>query len=111
MEIVPADRAEAAALRALHVATWERTYRGRASEAWYIQRLYGHPAHQGAGIGRSLLDASTDGLRRAGWHTATLWVLETDQRARGFYERLGWRRDGDRTIGPPTDIRYRLALR
>ena len=167
MEIVPADRAEAAELRALHVATWERTYRGRASEAWYreklaahaardwgklvrsqtargggvlttrcdgrlvalcqygptedqdhdpaqvgqIQRLYVHPAHQGAGIGRSLLDASTDHLRRAGWHTATLWVLETDQRARGFYERLGWSRDGDRTIGPPTDIRYRLALR
>jgi GNAT superfamily N-acetyltransferase len=49
-----------------------------------IQRLYVHPAHQGAGIGRSLLGASVDRLRHAGGQTATLRVLEVDQRARAF---------------------------
>ena len=167
MDIVSAEPDEARALRDLHVATWELTYRKHAGEAWYrerlaahaardwreivrsqtaggggvltarcdgrvvalcqygptedhdhdsaqvgqIQRLYVHPAHQGAGIGRSLLGASVDRLRHAGGQTATLWVLEVDERARAFYERLGWKRDGARSIGPPTDVRYRLALR
>jgi ribosomal protein S18 acetylase RimI-like enzyme len=167
VEIVPADRAQATALRDLHVIAWEVTYRDRASEAWYrerlaehavrdwgeivrsqavrgggvltarcdgrimalcqygptedhdhdaeqvghIHRLYVHPARQRTGIGRSLLTASVDRLRQDGAHTATLWVLETDQRARAFYERLGWKTDGTRKTHPPTDLRYRLSLR
>lgn len=75
-----------------------------------IQRLYVHPARQRSGIGRSLLSASVDRLRRRGAHTATLWVLETDQRAQAFYERLGWTPDGSRKTHPPTDLRYRLPL-
>lgn len=167
MEIVPADPAQATALRDLHLITWEATYRDRAREAWYgerlaahagrdwgeivraqdaqgggvltasregqivglcqygptedddhdpggvgqIHRLYVHPARQRAGVGRSLLTASVDRLRQGGAHTATLWVLETDQRARAFYERLGWKPDETRRTHPPTDLRYRLALR
>lgn len=166
VEIVPADPAQATALRDLHVITWEATYRNRASEAWYgerlaahavrdwgeivrsqaargggvltarcddgivglcqygptedhdhdpdqvgqVHRLYVHPARQRTGIGRSLLTASVDRLRRGGAHTATLWVLETDQRARAFYERLGWKSDGTLKTHPPTDLRYRLLL-
>jgi ribosomal protein S18 acetylase RimI-like enzyme len=166
VEILPADPAEATALRDLHLTTWEATYRDRAPEAWYgerlaahavrewgeilrsqaargggvltarcdrrivglcqygptedhdhdpdqvgqIQRLYVHPARQRTGIGRSLLTASVDRLRQRGAHTATLWALETDQRARAFYERLGWKPDGARRTHPPTDVRYRLAL-
>jgi ribosomal protein S18 acetylase RimI-like enzyme len=76
-----------------------------------IQRLYVHPARHRAGIGRSLLSASVDRLRQRGAHTATLWVLETDRGARAFYEGLGWTPDGARRTHPPTDLRYRLALR
>jgi ribosomal protein S18 acetylase RimI-like enzyme len=76
-----------------------------------IHRLYVHPARQRTGIGRSLLIASVGYLRESGAHTATLWVLETDQAARAFYERLGWQPDGTRQTHPPTDLRYRLPLR
>jgi ribosomal protein S18 acetylase RimI-like enzyme len=75
-----------------------------------IQRLYVHPHRQRAGIGRALLSAAIDRLRERGAGTATLWVLETDQRARAFYERLGWSSDGTRVMHPPMDVRYTLAL-
>ena len=75
-----------------------------------IQRLYVHPARQRTGVGRSLLTAAVDRLRQGGAHMATLWVLETDQGARAFYERLGWTSDETRKTGPPTDLRYRLPL-
>jgi ribosomal protein S18 acetylase RimI-like enzyme len=166
VEFVPANAAEAAALRDLHLFTWAVTYRERASEAWYperlaahavrdwaeivrsqaargggvltarcdgrivglcqygptedhdhdpeqvgqIHRLYVHPARQRTGIGRSLLTASVERLRQGGAHTAMLWVLETDQRAKAFYERLGWEPDGTRKTHPPTDVRYGLPL-
>jgi ribosomal protein S18 acetylase RimI-like enzyme len=76
-----------------------------------IQRLYVHPERQAIGIGRSLLTGSVDRIRRGGGHGATLWVLETDRRARAFYERLGWKPDGTRGTRPPTDVRYGLRLR
>ena len=76
-----------------------------------IHRLYVHPTRQRTGIGRLLLTASVDRLRQCGAHIATLWVLETDQRARAFYKRLGWKPDGTRKTHPPTDLRYRLPLR
>ena len=75
-----------------------------------IRRLYVRPERQRSGIGGSLLGASVDRLREHGLHTATLWALETDQRARAFYERHGWELDDGRTTQPPIDLRYRLQL-
>ena len=50
----------------------------------------------GTGAGRALL-VGAQGLLRARGHTrATLWVLESNERARRFYERNGWRWDGSR---------------
>jgi GNAT superfamily N-acetyltransferase len=80
-------------------------------EVGQVQRLYVHPARQRTGIGRALLGAAMDRLREAGSRTATLWVLETDARARAFYEALGWRPDGARTDQLPKDLRLRLPLR
>jgi dihydrofolate reductase/ribosomal protein S18 acetylase RimI-like enzyme len=74
----------------------------------HIRRLCVHPARQRAGVGRSLLTAAVECLRRGGAHAATLWVLETDERARAFYAALGWRPDGTRK---DPDLRYRLSLR
>jgi ribosomal protein S18 acetylase RimI-like enzyme len=76
-----------------------------------IHRLYVHPARQRAGVGRSLLAAAVTRLRESGANTATLWVLESDLRARSFYKRLGWKPDGARKIQPPTDLRYQLRIR
>jgi ribosomal protein S18 acetylase RimI-like enzyme len=80
----------------------------------HIHRLYVDPARQRTGIGRSLLTASTDRLRESGMSAATLWVLERDERARSFYERVGWKPDGKRKSEPMTDaitdLRYRVVL-
>ena len=48
----------------------------------------------GTGVGRDLLLRSTTTLGEKGFERATLWVLETNQRARRFYEREGWAWDG-----------------
>lgn len=51
----------------------------------------------GKGIGRALLARVTDEMRRAAFTRATLWVLETNHRARRFYDRAGWSWDGTRS--------------
>jgi ribosomal protein S18 acetylase RimI-like enzyme len=75
----------------------------------HVHRLYVLPAQQRSGVGRSLLSASVERLRQTGVHAETLWMLESDRRARAFYERMGWKPDGARTADP-TDLRYRLSL-
>jgi GNAT superfamily N-acetyltransferase len=63
-----------------------------------IGMLYVLPDHVGTGLGRRLLERALDGLGRGGAAPpATLWVLEANARGRGFYERMGWRPDGDRS--------------
>lgn len=46
------------------------------------------------GVGSALLEAGQVYLAQQGYALATLWVLETNQRARRFYERKGWAVDG-----------------
>jgi GNAT superfamily N-acetyltransferase len=48
----------------------------------------------GTGVGAELLELAVEALRSAGLDRATLWVLETNERARWFYERRGWTFDG-----------------
>jgi hypothetical protein len=57
-----------------------------------------------------------DGLRHDGFHTATLWVLESNARARRFYERRGWHVDGHEKMeefgdGIAREVRHRRAFR
>ena len=48
----------------------------------------------GRGVGRGLLDRAVEGMRSAGFTRASLWVLDSNERARRFYERAGWVWDG-----------------
>ena len=59
--------------------------------------LYLLPDHVGRGLGRALHDRALDALRGAGFDRATLWVLEANERGRGFYEHVGWAPDGVRS--------------
>ncbi len=56
--------------------------------------IYVHPEHWGAGIGRELIEAGEEELRRLGHRDAVLWVLDDNPRARRFYEIAGWAVDG-----------------
>jgi ribosomal protein S18 acetylase RimI-like enzyme len=59
-----------------------------------VYAIYLDPAAVGTGIGRALFSEGTRRLREAGFRRAFLWVLETNERARRFYERAGWSWDG-----------------
>lgn len=71
-----------------------------------IWALFIDPQHEGRGIGRALLAAACDVLRRAGHRTA---VLSTDPgtRADRFYRKAGWAAEGIDARGEQV---FRLAL-
>jgi ribosomal protein S18 acetylase RimI-like enzyme len=80
-----------------------------------LYAVYLEPERFGVGIGKALCDRALDDLRERGFRAATLWVLETNEGARRFYEREGWVADGLTTSERvdcemrPT-IRYRVEL-
>jgi GNAT superfamily N-acetyltransferase len=77
--------------------------------------LYADPARWGTGAGRALLAHVVSDLRGRGLAAVTLWVLDTNARARRFYEIAGFVADGgekSETFGGSTlrELRYLLAL-
>ncbi len=80
-----------------------------------VYAIYLEPGRLGAGVGRELFAHAVEDLRDRGFHVASLWVLETNERARRFYEIAGWKPDG--TVAServdcemrPT-VRYRVEL-
>lgn len=80
-----------------------------------VTGIYITPNAWGRGGGRQLMDAAQASLKAAGFMTATLWVLESNLRARVFYERAGWSPDGARKCDDRGDfvlleIRYTTTL-
>ena len=86
---------------------------GQTGELWAI---YLHPDAWGQGWGRQLMAAAVTGMADAGFSQAVLWVLDSNERARRFYQAAGWSPDGAAkgdTIGGAqvTEVRYRRSLR
>lgn len=85
-----------------------------------IFSIHVDPPRWGSGIGKRLLDHALDFLQSSGFSEATLWVVAGNDRARQFYEALGWHLDGlqrkeilavERQDGDEVDVvRYRLEL-
>jgi L-amino acid N-acyltransferase YncA len=80
-----------------------------------LESIYLVAGAAGTGAGSLLMQEAMDELRRKGFAGATLWVLETNQRARRFYERQGWSWDGSRSdhqieCGNRPIVRYRTPL-
>lgn len=79
------------------------TYAGPDEEpdAAVLHAIHVTPGRVGSGLGRLLLaDVEAWFGTHPEWHRATLWVLEGNTRARGFYEHHGWRPDGTTRIAP-----------
>ncbi|MGH2635057.1 MAG: GNAT family N-acetyltransferase [Actinomycetota bacterium] len=80
-----------------------------------LYAIYLEPDRVGTGLGRELFAHAVDDLRDRGFRTATLWVLQTNDRARRFYEVAGWKTDGQESSERvdcemrPT-VRYRVDL-
>jgi GNAT superfamily N-acetyltransferase len=67
------------------------------------------------GVGRNLLARAERDLLAHGYSEAILWCLAANQRARDFYEQVGWHADGTektRDFGGEqvAEVRYRIAL-
>jgi GNAT superfamily N-acetyltransferase len=77
-----------------------------------LDQLFVVPEAQGAGVGSALHDAVLARQRAAGETVCRLWVLEANTQARAFYERRGWRPDGEtmRTNQPPRPPALRYAI-
>lgn len=61
-------------------------------EVW---TLYVLPEYWGRGFGKALLSNSVSWLSGQGFDNVYLWALETNLRARGFYERNGFAASAD----------------
>lgn len=59
----------------------------------HVYSIHTEPTLTGRGIGTVLMIHATKAMTVAGFSAATLWVVAENTRARGFYERLGWRFD------------------
>ncbi len=77
--------------------------------------IYVDPVHWDAGHGRELMIRALAEMRNLGFQEASLWVLDNNERGRGFYERGGWLADGavkiDESFGDPLrEVRYVIDL-
>ena len=88
---------------------------GGAPETAELLSIYLEPDAVGTGVGAALLRDALEDMRARGYREAVLWVLESNERARRFYERFGWRADGgekSEEIWGTTahEVRYRITL-
>ena len=60
-------------------------------EGWgEVFAIYVHPDQWGQGHGRLLMERAQQEMRDLGFERGLLWVLDSNKRARRFYEKQGW---------------------
>jgi ribosomal protein S18 acetylase RimI-like enzyme len=69
-------------------------------EAWHLVSMWVSPAARGGGLADLLVGAVTEHARQAGADRVTLWVAVGNDRARGFYQRMGFAPTGRRQQYP-----------
>ena len=76
-----------------------------AAKEWgELHALYIDSEYIGKGVGSQLMDEVVRTLRKDGYTKATLWVLDTNQNTRRFYERRGWKIEGGVKDEPKADF-------
>lgn len=80
-----------------------------------ISSIYAEPDEWGTGCGRQLMSAALEALAAAGYQQVTLWVLDTNARARRFYEAASFHFDGAKQLDERdgfslNELRYRRPL-
>ena len=78
--------------------------------AGWLDGLYVVPEHWGTGLADELYGRALELACELGSSSCKLWVLEDNMRARRFYERRGWRENGETRVVEfppnPLDIGY-----
>ena len=80
-----------------------------------LYAIHVEPDTIGTGVGRLLMTNALAQLAGIGGERAVLWVLEANDRARRFYDRGGWRPDGETRVEavsgePVPQLRYSRPL-
>jgi GNAT superfamily N-acetyltransferase len=80
-----------------------------------VAAIYLLPESWGRGAGRLLMGEAVSRLAACGYADATLWVLDTNERARRFYAAAGWVPDGTAKVDGRegyslSEVRYRRPL-
>ena len=81
-----------------------------------IPAIYLLESHWRVGVGRRLCERALDEARGRKFEEVTLWVLDTNESARRFYEGLGFHADGGAktdtklTGSAINEVRYRITL-
>ncbi len=55
-----------------------------------LNSMHVHPDHHRRGIGNLLMEAATEFMKKAGYLSATLGVIQANTGARAFYEHHNW---------------------
>lgn len=83
---------------------------------WELYNLHIEPDRRGHRLGSRLFDATAALARRSGRDFLSLWVVESNEQARRFYERHGMQADGATQVHTMGDhaalheVRYRISL-
>jgi GNAT superfamily N-acetyltransferase len=112
---VVVDATDAAAVRGFATVGPSRDDDADPGEVGEVYTIYLDPSAWGTGVGAELLDAGQAEMRLAAYRRATLWTLGTNERAKRFYERRGWKADGSTKLHDwgtftATDVRYAIEL-
>lgn len=95
----------------LHPMPGEPSQRSTAE----LSALFVAESHWRHGLGRRLCERTLTEARERGFSEVVLWVLEVNDRARRFYELMGFRPDGETRVflevasGPLLELRYRRS--
>lgn len=86
-----------------------------ATRTGEVMSIYLIPQAWGEGHGRALMAAALRHLTECGYGQVTLWVLDSNDRARRFYAAAGFAPDGETKVDesrgfPLTEVRYRRTL-
>ena len=77
--------------------------------------IYIHPDHEGKGFGSMLMNKAIETLKADGYTKVTLWVLDTNSKARSWYEHKGWKVEGKTKVDKRNgfdlnEVRYIIDL-
>jgi GNAT superfamily N-acetyltransferase len=77
---------------------------------WHLVGMWVAPAHRGQGIADQLVTAVCGLASGAGAAAVNLWVTDVNDRARAFYQRLGFAPTGRRQLIRPGEWEQELSL-
>ena len=77
--------------------------------------IYIDARYMNRGVGSALLKESLGFLKKEGFNKATLWVLDSNEKARKWYESKGWKVEGKTKVDDRNDVqlhevRYQITL-